>query len=58
MCIFSRTYNVVVTLWHQIIGSTCGHPVTWNDTTIIFYDDIVRGINDGVIFQDNEFTLL
>ena len=54
----SRTYNATVTHWRQIIGSTCGHPATWNDKTIILYDDLVRGVNDGVIFEDNEFTLL
>ena len=31
----SRTYNVTVTHWRQIIESTCGHPSTWNDKTIV-----------------------
>ena len=54
----SRTYNATVTHWRQIIGTTCGHLSTWNNKTIILYDDLVRCVNDGVLFQDNEFTLL
>ena len=28
-----------------------------DDKTIILYDGFVRGINEGTIFEDNEFTL-
>ena len=54
----SRTYNVTVTHWRQIIASTCGHPSTWNDKTIVLVDALVRGVNDGDIYSDNEFKLL
>ena len=31
---------------------------TWNDKTIVLFDDLVRGVNDGDIYSDNEFKLL
>ena len=54
----SRTYNVTVTHWRQILATTCGHPSTWNDKTIVLFDDLIRGVNDGSIFGNNEFKLL
>ena len=54
----SRTYNVTVTHWRQILGSTLGHPSTWNDKTIVFFDELVRGVNTGDIYGDNKFKLL
>ena len=57
MNIPSRTYNTTVSHCRQILGTTSGHPSTWNDKTIILYDDLVKGIHEGKIFEDNEFTL-
>ena len=37
----SRTYNVTVTHWRHIIGTTCGHPSTWNDKTVVLFDKLV-----------------
>ena len=31
----SRTYNVTVDHTRKVIGTTCGHPATWNDKTIV-----------------------
>ena len=53
----SRTYNVTVSHCRQILHSTVGHPATWNDKTIILYDNFVRGVRDGEIFSEHEFTL-
>ena len=53
----SYTYNATVTHCRKILGTTCSHPVTWNDKTIILYDDFVRGIHEGKLFENNEFTL-
>ena len=53
----SRTYNVTVSHCRQILSSTAGHPATWNDKTIILYDNFVRGVRDGEIFSEHEFTL-
>ena len=54
----SRSYNATVTHCRQILGTTCGHPSTWNDKSIILYDDLVGGVHDGKYFCDHEFTLL
>ena len=54
----SRTCNATIAHWLQMMGSTCGHPATWNDETMNLHDDLVRGVKDGVVFEDNEFTLL
>lgn len=54
----SRTYNVTVTHWRQILDSTSGHQSTWNNKTIVLLDELVRGVNTGDIYGDNEFKLL
>lgn len=40
--ISSRTYNATVTHYRQIIGTTSGHPATWNAKIIILYDAFLR----------------
>ena len=57
LAIPSRTYNATVTHSRQILGTTCGHPGTWNDKTIVLFDDLIRGVNEGKHYSDNEFTL-
>jgi len=54
----SRNYNATVTHSHQILGTTCGHPGTWNDKTLIMYDDLIRGVKEGQHYSTNEFKLL
>jgi hypothetical protein len=54
----SRNYNVTVTHAHQILGTTCGHPGSWNDKTLIMYDELIRGVNEGKHYSNNEFKLL
>ena len=53
----SRNYNATVTHSHQILGTTCGHPGTWNDKTLIMYDELVRGVKEGGLYSKNEFKL-
>ena len=53
----SRTYNMTVNHCHQILGSTSGHPATWNNKTLILFDELVRNVNDGIIPNDHEFML-
>ena len=53
----SRTYNTTVTHWRQILGTTSGHPCTWNDKTVVLYDELICGVNDGINVSDYEFTL-
>ena len=44
LAIPSRNYNATVTHYHQILGTTCGHPGTWNDKTLILSDDFICGV--------------
>ena len=53
----SRTYNITVDHSRLIHGSTLGHPATWNDKTLILYDELVCGVNNGNIPDDFEFML-
>ena len=57
LAIPSRNYNATVTHAREILGATCGHPGTWNDKTIVLFDDLVKGMNEGKHYQDNEFSL-
>ena len=58
LAIPSRNYNATVTHSHQILGTTCGHPGTWNDKTLIMFDDLIRGVKEGRHYSNNEFKLL
>ena len=42
----------------QILGTTCGHPGTWNDKTLVLFDELVKGVNEGTYLSENEFVLL
>ena len=54
----SRTYNTTVTHTRQILATTFGHPATWNDKTVILYDNLVQKVNNGQLYNDYEFKLL
>lgn len=54
----SRTYNIAVNHRRRILSTTSGHPGRWNDKTIVLFDDFVRGIHDGRLYNDAEFELL
>ena len=54
----ARSYNVTVDHSCQILGSTLGHPSTWNDKTLILYDDLIRNVHNGKIPDDFQFKLL
>ena len=53
----SRTYNVTVDHSRKILGSTEGHPATWNDKSLILFDRLISNINQGIIPNDYEFML-
>ena len=57
LAIPSRNYNATVTHFRQILGTTCGHPGTWNDKTLVLFDDLIRGVNEARHYKDNEFCL-
>ena len=54
----SRTYNVTVTHSRQILGSTIGHPGTFNDKTVIMFDRLLADIHNGKLKNEHRFTLL
>ena len=41
----------------RILGTTTGHPGSWNNKTLVLYDTFIRGIKRGEILDDNEFEL-
>ena len=53
-----RTFNVTVTHSRQIIGSTSGHPATFNDKTLIMFDKLLSNIRRGEFNEDHVFSLL
>ena len=53
----ARTYNLTVSHSKQILSTTTGHPATWNDKTIVLFDQLLCGVHNGDLFDKNEFTL-
>ena len=53
----ARTYNVTVDHSRRILSSTSGHPGTWNDKTLILFDEFICGVNDGKVNADYIFHL-
>ena len=53
----ARTYNVTADHSRRIIGSTSGHPGTWNDKTLVLFDELLYNIREKNIFKDFEFKL-
>ena len=53
----ARTYNLTVNHCRQILGSTQGHPSTWNDKTLIHFDPLISSVHDGNIPDNFEFSL-
>ena len=54
----ARTYNVTVDHCRRILGSTSGHPGSWNDKTLVLFDELIIQVNDGQIPNDFIFKLL
>ena len=50
-----RTYNLTVNHRREILGSTRGHPGTFNDKTVVMYDEFITDIKHGHIFSDYKF---
>ena len=48
----ARIYNMTVDHSKTILASTPGHPGTWNDKTLILFDEFICGVNDGKLYQD------
>ena len=53
----SHTYNATVSHFRQILGTIIEYPVTFNDKTIVLYDKLIRGVHNGLLFDNYEFNL-
>ena len=53
----SRSYNMTVAHAHQKLGSTCGHPSTCNDKSLMIFDKLVINVSDSLIPDEFEFVL-
>lgn len=53
----ARSYNIIVNHRRQILSTTRGHPATWNDKTLVMFDDFVTGLNTGRYLSNFEFEL-
>ena len=54
----TRTYNITVNHRRRILGTTRGHPGSWNDKTLVLFDTFIKGIKRGDILDDYEFELM
>lgn len=54
----TRTYNISVNHRRRIIGTTRGHPGSWNDQTLVLFDSFIRGLKPGKNLQGVAFELL
>lgn len=53
-----RTFNTTVGHTRQILGSTSGHPSTWNDKTVVLFDELLTKFKETKLNKDYEFKLL
>jgi hypothetical protein len=53
----SRSYNVTTNHRRFILATTWGHPATYNDKTLVRFDDFVQGIHRGELYEDMKFDL-
>ena len=42
----------------RILGTTRGHPGSWNDKTLVLFDTFIKDIKRGDLLQDYTFELL
>jgi hypothetical protein len=54
----TRTYNLTANHRREILCTTDGHPGSFNDKTVVLYDDFICDIKAGLILDDYEFELL
>jgi Plant transposon protein len=53
----ARTYNLSCNHARRILHTTKGHPLRWNDKTLVYFDDFMCAVHDGTILQDVRFVL-
>ena len=54
----TRMYNLTANHRREILGTTSGHPGSFNDKTVVLYDNFVNDMKSGEIFDDHTFELL
>ena len=53
-----RSFNLTSDHRKRILHTTLGHPVRWNDKTIVLFDEFATKLRNGEIMNDNFFELL
>ena len=46
----SRNYIATTTYCHQAMDTARGYPGTWNDETVVPFDELMRGVHEGIFF--------
>jgi len=54
----ARTYNLIVNHARRILSTSHGHPSSWNDKTLVLFDDFASSLHEGSILNDFSFKLL
>jgi len=54
----ARTYNLIVNHACRILSTSHGHPGSWNDKTLVLFNDFVSCLHDSTILNDFSFSLL
>lgn len=54
----TRSFNLTSNHRRQILSTTTGHPGSFNDKTVVMYDEFVKDIKSGRRFSENTFQLL
>ena len=39
------------------MGTTFGHPGTWNDRSLVLFDEFIKSVHNGELIEDKEFEL-
>lgn len=52
----TQTYNLMVNHGREIWGTTSGHPGSFDDKSVVLFDDFVMDIKRGDILSDYELT--
>lgn len=53
----ARTYNIVVNHRREILSTTRGHPSRWNDKTLVRFDELATGLQNGDLESNFVFEL-
>ena len=53
----TRSYNLICNHRRRILGTTTGHPGSWNDKTLVRFDEFVYKMRTGSTFGNNIFQL-